>query len=55
MTWEEARGECDLYGGWLVDLNSLEEQNCLMRHGNSQGYNAWFWTDGNDFLCLSLQ
>ena len=44
--WEEARGECELYGGWLVNIGSLQEQNCLMRHGKSEGYNAWYWTDG---------
>ena len=43
--------ECELYGGWLVDINSLEEQNCLLRHGNAQGYNTWYPTDGNiDFI-----
>ena len=31
MTWEEARGECELYGGWLVDLKSRKEQNCILR------------------------
>ena len=46
MNWEDARVECELYGGWLVDINSLQEQNCLMRHGNSQGYNVWYHTDG---------
>ena len=46
-TWLDAMAECMLYGGWLVDVNSLEEHNCLMRFGNSQGFNAWYWTDGN--------
>ena len=68
MTWEEARVECDLSGGWLVDINRLEEQNCLLRQGNSQGYDTWYHTDGKiiyfwftDFefstphLCLCLQ
>ena len=46
LSWTDARVECELYGGWLVDVNSLQEHNCLMRHGNSQGYDTWFWTDG---------
>merc|ERR1719158_2248749 len=48
MTWEEARVECDLYGGWLVNINSLEEQNCLLRHGNYEGYDTWYHTDAHD-------
>ena len=54
MTWEDARVECDLYGGWLVDINSLEEHNCLLRHGNSQGYAAWYHIDGNYLIDFSL-
>ena len=45
-SWEDAFGECELCGGWLVSIDSLQEQNCLMRHGKSEGYNAWYWTDG---------
>ena len=54
MTWEDARVECELFGGWLVDINNLREHNCLLRHGNSLGFNTKFWTDGNftDFLCF---
>merc|ERR1719348_639495 len=47
-TWEDAIAECQLYGGWLLDVTGLEEYNCLMRYGNSQGFDAWFWTDAND-------
>ena len=48
MTWEEARGECALYGGWLIDILNIREQNCLLRHvyetpGLEDDY---FWTDG---------
>ena len=45
-TWDEARAECDLYGGWLVSVGSQAEYNCLLRYGNAQGYHSWFWTDG---------
>merc|ERR1712126_237481 len=48
LSWTEARIECELYGGWLVDVNSLQEHNCLLRYGNLQGFNTWFWTDAND-------
>ena len=50
LTWQDARAECALYGGWLVNIggfhSGVEEQNCLLRYGHSQGYDAWYWTDG---------
>ena len=47
MTWEEARGECQLYGGWLVDLRTRKEQNCLLRYAQAAGVTEyWYWHDG---------
>merc|ERR1712062_386517 len=46
--WEDSRGECELYGGWLVQINELKEYNCLMRHGLKEETKEWYWTDGND-------
>ena len=48
MTWEEARGECALYGGWLIDILDIREQNCLLRHVyETPGLeDDSFWTDG---------
>ena len=47
MTWEEARGECQLYGGWLVDLRTRREQNCLLRYAQAAGVTEdWYWHDG---------
>merc|ERR1711973_467005 len=46
--WNDARAECELYGGWLVDVNSIEEHNCIMRYGKSQGFDKEFWIDAND-------
>merc|ERR1711872_234090 len=46
--WEEARGECELYGGWLVDIESPREQYCLLEYAHSAGIQNWFWTDIND-------
>ena len=45
-TWEDAIAECRLFGGWLLDVTDIAEHNCLMRYGNSQGWDIWFWTDG---------
>ena len=47
-TWFDARAECDLYGGWLVQINSQEEYNCLMRHGTGANLDDTYWTDVND-------
>ena len=49
--WEDSRGECEQYGGWLVQINDLEEYTCLLREGKEfTGYHhdGWYWTDGND-------
>ena len=50
-TWDEALTECELYGGWLVNIGSVTEQNCLMRFGHSKtelSMDKWYWTDGTD-------
>jgi len=47
-TWEVAIAECRLHGGWLLDITDIAEYNCLIRYGNSQRLDAWFWTDAND-------
>merc|ERR1712154_156057 len=48
-TWHDARDECELYGGWLLSINSQREQNCLVRFAHSSGlHTGWFWHDVND-------
>ena len=46
VPWEDARVECELYGGWLLSIGSQKEQNCLVSFGWAQGYSQWYWTDG---------
>ena len=53
LTWHDSLAECELLGGWLVAVDSLGEQNCLVKFGREQGYNAWFWTDGRSFISLA--
>merc|ERR1712121_280246 len=50
-TWDDARIECDLYGGWLVDIRDVHEQNCLMKHVKTSDGVAQtrYWTGANDF------
>merc|ERR550532_666127 len=48
-TWQDAREECELYGGWLLSINSLQEQNCLVRFAKTSGlHHGWFWHDATD-------
>ena len=42
----DAVAECELYGGWLVNIESLAEQNCLMRYAQKNSLFNNFWTDG---------
>ena len=47
-SWQDAKEECELYGGWLVDIRSQAEANCLMRYGMGLESNCrYYWTDGN--------
>ena len=46
-SWSDALSECYLYGGSLVTIENIWEQNCLLRYAQSQGYDEWYWTDGN--------
>ena len=46
-SWQDARDECELYGGWLLSIGSQREQNCLVRYAHSSGlHTGWFWHDG---------
>ena len=45
-TWDDALSECNLYGGWLADIGSIWEQNCILRYGKSQNFQSWYWIGG---------
>merc|ERR1712098_206215 len=48
-TWEEASGECELYGGNLVQIRSMEMNYCILRHAHDKALPAyWYWHSGND-------
>ena len=40
--WQDAKLECELYGGFLLYLKDINEQNCLMRHAQSKNLNRWY-------------
>jgi len=48
--WVDARDHCQLFGGWLVDIQDVHEQNCLMRHAyKTDGLTDYnYWTDASD-------
>merc|ERR1719342_19068 len=50
LNWEDSRVECDLYGGWIVDVKDVQEENCLMRHAmKTDGLTDYFyWTDATE-------
>ena len=46
-TWAEAGAECRLYGGYLVRIESLHENNCLVAHAMQAGlHDDRWWTAG---------
>merc|ERR1719481_390088 len=47
-SWTAAKVECELYGGWLVDIGSMEEYYCLIKFARAQQLFQWWWHDGND-------
>merc|ERR1711962_555490 len=47
--WEDARGECALYGGNLVEIRSMEMNYCILRHAQNKALPGdWYWHSGND-------
>merc|ERR1711962_1875805 len=47
--WEDAWGECELYGGNLVQIRSMELNYCILRHAHTKGLPAdGYWHSGND-------
>merc|ERR1712089_57228 len=47
--WEDAKGECELFGGNLVEIRSMELNYCILRHAHHKGLPVdWYWHSGND-------
>merc|ERR1719158_2083656 len=48
-TWNDARGECELYGGNLVQIRSMEMNYCILRHSQDKALPVdYYWHSGND-------
>merc|ERR1712133_290014 len=48
-SWDDATGFCELFGGNLVEIRSMELNYCILRHAHSKALPAdWYWHSGND-------
>ena len=48
LNWEDSVGQCQLYGGWLVDIRDIYEHNCLVEYAMTNGIDQGaYWTDGD--------
>ena len=46
LSWFDASNECNLYGGYLLALDSQYEQNCLLKYGKTANIANWYWHQG---------
>merc|ERR1712126_184542 len=47
--WEDARGECELYGGRLAEIRSMELNYCILNYAQTKGLPIdRYWHSGND-------
>merc|ERR1719481_1042145 len=48
-SWDSARGTCELFGGHLVDITSLQMNSCILSHYHQKGLpGGFYWHSGND-------
>merc|ERR1712089_1925 len=48
-TWQDAQVNCELYGGSLVEIRSMEMNYCILRHAHNKALPAGpYWHSGND-------
>merc|ERR1712203_501065 len=48
-TCNGAYGECELYGGHLVQIDGLAENFCLLKYAHAEGLpTGWYWHSAND-------
>ena len=46
LSWSDASDECNLYGGYLLAIDSQYEQNCLVKYGKTENLAHWYWHQG---------
>ena len=42
LSWFDASDDCNMYGGYLLALNSQYEQNCLLKYGKIANIANWY-------------
>merc|ERR1719153_1623664 len=48
-SWDDAKGLCELLGGNLVEIRSMEMNYCILLHAQLKGLPVgWYWNSGND-------
>merc|ERR1712041_795 len=48
-SWDDATGFCELFGGNLVEIRSMELNYCILCHAHHKGLPVdWYWHSGND-------
>merc|ERR1712126_291083 len=48
-SWDDATGFCELLGGNLVEIRSMEFNYCILLHAQHKGLPVdWYWHSGND-------
>jgi len=47
-TWSDAYGECELYGGHLLQIDGLAENFCLLKYAHAEAPADWYWHSAND-------
>jgi len=48
-SWNDATGFCELFGGNLVEIRSMELNYCILQHFQLKGLpKTWYWHSGND-------
>ena len=47
LDWNEAKAMCVLLGGYLVRIEDIHENNCILKYALNNGYqNNYWWTSG---------
>merc|ERR1712151_218789 len=47
--WDDAVGNCQLYGSHLLQIDNMAENSCLLEYALKQGFTeGWGWHSGND-------
>merc|ERR1711962_992548 len=49
-TWSDAYGECELYGGHLLQIDGLAENFCLLKYAHAEAPVDWYWHSANDIM-----